>query len=228
METNISQRLLDVADFIPQGAKLLDVGSDHGYLPIYLLQAGLISSAIAGEVVQGPYQSALANVAEAGLDKQIQVRLADGLEALEPSDEVTTLAICGMGGRLIADILAAGEDKLSGLERLVLQPNNREDDVRAWLSDHGFRIKAEKVMSEKGKFYEIIVAQPGQEILNDFQQRFGPRHLEVKSPGFMAKWQRELGKLEGALRKIPQDNQGDRQSLEQRIQAIKEAIKDEG
>ena len=133
-----------------------------------------------------------------------------------------------MGGRLIADILAAGEDKLSGLERLVLQPNNREDDVRAWLSDHGFRIKAEKIMSEKGKFYEIIVAQPGQEILNDFQQRFGPRHLEVKSPGFMAKWQRKLGKLEGALSKIPQDNQGDRQALEQRIQAIKEAIKDEG
>lgn len=228
METNISQRLLDVADFIPQGAKLLDVGSDHAYLPIHLLQEGLISQAIASEVVQGPYRSALENVAAAGLNQKIQVRLADGLEALEPNDGVTTIAICGMGGRLIADILTAGQEKLSGLERLVLQPNNREDDVRAWLSDHGFKIIAEKVMSEKGKFYEIIVAQPGQQVLNDFEKRFGPRHLEEKSAGFLTKWQRELEKLQVALSKIPEANQADSQALEERIQAIKEAIQDEG
>lgn len=225
METNISQRLLDVADFIPGGAKLLDVGSDHAYLPIYLLQEGLINSAVASEVAQGPCRSALANVAAAGLNQQIEVRLADGLDAFDPADGVTTIAICGMGGRLIADILTAGQEKLTDLDRLVLQPNNREDDVRAWLSDHDFHIIAEKVMAEKEKFYEIIVAQPGQEGLSPFEQRFGPRHLEERSAGFLAKWRRELGKLELALNRIPEANQGDRQAIKQRIEAIKEAIK---
>ncbi len=225
METNISQRLLDVADFIPGGAKLLDVGSDHAYLPIYLLQEGLINSAIAGEVAQGPCRSALANVAAAGLNQQIEVRLADGLDAFDSADGVTTIAICGMGGRLIADILTAGQEKLTDLDRLVLQPNNREDDVRAWLSDHDFQIIAEKIMTEKRKFYEIIVAQPGREGLSPFEQRFGPRHLEEKSAGFLAKWRRELEKLELALTKIPEVNQGDRLAIKQRIEAIKEAIK---
>ena len=99
---------------------------------------GKIEAAIAGEVVEGPYQSALQNVADNGLEDKIEVRLADGLAAFEPADSISCITIAGMGGRLIADILAAGLEKLAGVSRLVLQPNNREDELRAWLVDHDF------------------------------------------------------------------------------------------
>ena len=138
--TKLSNRLDLVASFVPAGARLLDVGSDHAYLPIALLQEGKIEVAIAGEVVEGPYQSALQNVADNGLEDKIEVRLANGLAAFEPADGISCITIAGMGGRLIADILAAGLEKLAGVSRLVLQPNNREDELRAWLVEHGFRV----------------------------------------------------------------------------------------
>ena len=90
----ISQRLERVAAFVPNGAKLLDVGSDHAYLPIYLIQQGRIEKALAGEVVEGPFQSAQKNVAEHGLTEQIKVRLANGLAALEAEDQIDTIVMC--------------------------------------------------------------------------------------------------------------------------------------
>ena len=151
--TKLSNRLDLVASFVPAGARLLDVGSDHAYLPIALVQEGKIEAAIAGEVVEGPYQSALQNVADNGLEDKIEVRLANGLAAFEPTDSISCITIAGMGGRLIADILAAGLEKLAGVSRLVLQPNNREDELRAWLVDHDFRIVDEAILEENEKFY---------------------------------------------------------------------------
>ncbi len=93
--------------------------------------------------------------------------MANGLAAFEPADDVTTITICGMGGRLIADILDAGKDKLKGVDRLILQPNNREDDLRIWLMENGFEIIAESIMTENGKYYEIMVAEAGRMSLSD-------------------------------------------------------------
>lgn len=149
--------------------------------PIYLLEKGLITSAIAGEVVKGPYESALANVSASGFQDKIDVRLANGLAAFEPADEVTTITICGMGGRLIADILDAGKDKLTGVDRLILQPNNREDDLRIWLMENGFEIIAESIMTENGKYYEIMVAEAGHMSLSDKEVRFGPHLMKDQS-----------------------------------------------
>lgn len=148
----ISKRLELVASFVSQGAILLDVGSDHAYLPIELVERGQIKSAIAGEVVEGPYQSAVKNVEAHGLKEKIQVRLANGLAAFEETDQVSVITIAGMGGRLIARILEEGLGKLANVERLILQPNNREDDLRIWLQDHGFQIVAERILEEAGKF----------------------------------------------------------------------------
>ena len=93
-----------MAGFVSPGVTLLDVGSDHAYLPIALMKSGRIAAAIAGEVVEGPYQSACQNVQKEGLSQQIQVRLASGLKALSPEDSVDEVVIAGMGGRLIASI----------------------------------------------------------------------------------------------------------------------------
>lgn len=227
METNLSIRLSKVAEFVPQGAKLLDVGSDHAYLPIALVEAGKISSAIAGEVVKGPYESALANVAESQLKQHIDVRLANGLAAFTQDDKVTAITICGMGGRLIAEILDAGKDKLTQVERLILQPNNREDDLRRWLSSNGFIIVAETILKENDKIYEIIVAEQGQEELTARESRFGKFLPGEKSVVFVEKWEREINKLSFALNQVPEDNHADRSIILQKIDSIKEVLGNE-
>lgn len=220
----ISKRLELVASFVPQGAVLLDVGSDHAYLPIELVERGQIKSAIAGEVVEGPYQSAVKNVEAHGLKEKIQVRLANGLAAFEEEDQVSVITIAGMGGRLIATILEEGLDKLASVERLILQPNNREDDLRIWLQDHGFQIVAESILEEAGKFYEILVVEVGQMKLSTSDIRFGPFLSKEFSPVFVQKWQKEASKLEFALSQIPEKNLAERQVLAHKIQAIKEVL----
>ena len=220
----ISKRLELVASFVPQGAVILDVGSDHAYLPIELVERGQIETAIAGEVVEGPFQSAVKNVEAHGLKEKIQVRLANGLAAFEEADQVSVITIAGMGGRLIATILEEGLDKLSNIQRLILQPNNREDDLRIWLQDNGFQIVAESILEEAGKFYEILVVEAGQMKLSASDVRFGPFLSKEVSPVFVQKWQREAAKLEVALSQIPEKNLAERQILADKIQAIKEVL----
>ena len=220
----ISKRLELVASFVPQGAVLLDVGSDHAYLPIDLVEKGKIERAIAGEVVEGPYQSAVKNVEAHGLKEKIQVRLANGLAAFEEADQVSVITIAGMGGRLIATILQEGLGKLANVERLILQPNNREDDLRIWLQENGFQIVAERILEEAGKFYEILVVEAGQMKLSASDVRFGPFLSKEVSPVFVQKWQKEAAKLEFALGQIPEKNLEERQVLVDKIQAIKEVL----
>lgn len=220
----ISKRLELVASFVPQGSILLDVGSDHAYLPIELVERGQIEAAIAGEVVVGPYQSAVKNVEAHGLGEKIQVRLANGLAAFEEADQVSVITIAGMGGRLIATILEEGLDKLASVERLILQPNNREDDLRIWLQDNDFQIVAESILEEAGKFYEILVVEAGQMKLSASDLRFGPFLSKEVSPVFVQKWQKEANKLEFALGQIPEKNLEERQVLVDKIQAIKEVL----
>lgn len=220
----ISKRLELVASFVPQGSILLDVGSDHAYLPIDLVERGKIESAITGEVVEGPYQSAVKNVESHGLKEKIQVRLANGLAAFEEADQVSVITIAGMGGRLIARILEEGLDKLANVERLILQPNNREDDLRIWLQENGFQIVAESILEEAGKFYEILVVEAGQMKLSASDVRFGPFLSKELNPVFVQKWQKEAVKLEFALGQIPDKNLEERQVLAHKIQDIKEVL----
>ncbi|NQJ70854.1 tRNA (adenine-N(1))-methyltransferase [Streptococcus suis] len=224
METRLSKRLATVADYVPQGARLVDVGSDHAYLPLFLVEQGRIEFAVAGEVVQGPYQSALQNVEQAGQSDKISVRLANGLAAVEQADRISTVTIAGMGGRLIADILDAGKDKLVSVERLILQPNNREDDVRRWLVAHDFQIIAEEILEENDKIYEILVAEKGKSDLTADQLRFGPYLLEEQSATFQKKWLKELDKLTYALEQVPLERQADRSAISQKIQQIQEVL----
>ena len=221
---NISKRLRKVAGFVPRDAKILDVGSDHAYLPIYLIQQGKISSAIAGEVVEGPYQSAVTNVADNQMSDKISVRLANGLAAFEVEDQIDVIVIAGMGGGLIADILDNGSAKLASVKRLILQPNNREDELRRWLCGHDFQITEEAIVEENGKFYEIMIAEQGYQVLNAEQEGFAHYLMREQSAVFLDKWQREVDKLEKALAKIPEKNLTERSAMSQRIKQIKEVL----
>ncbi|WP_241209327.1 tRNA (adenine(22)-N(1))-methyltransferase TrmK, partial [Streptococcus sp. DD11] len=164
------------------------------------------------------------NVAEHGLSQQIEVRLADGLAAFEAEDQIDTIVIAGMGGRLIADILDNGRAKLGPVSRLILQPNNREDELRSWLSEQGFMLVAEELLEEAGKFYEILVAEAGRQLLTEQEKRFGPCLLREASAVFQAKWQKELSKLEKALAQIPEEKEQERSAISQKIKQIKEVL----
>ncbi|TCD46527.1 tRNA (adenine-N(1))-methyltransferase [Streptococcus sp. X16XC17] len=223
-KTKLSQRLEVVANFVPKGARLVDVGSDHAYLPLFLVEKNWLDFAIAGEVVQAPYQSAKANVAAADQSDKIQVRLANGLAAVEVEDRITVVTIAGMGGRLIAEILATGKDKLLGVERLILQPNNREDDVRIWLQENGYQLVAENILEENDKLYEILVAESGPMSLSLTDLRFGPFLRQEASPVFRKKWLKEADKLSYALSQVPEHHEKERAAISQKIQDIKEVL----
>ncbi len=158
---HLSKRLHRAGEFVPEGSKLADIGSDHAYLPAYLVMNKKIISAIAGEVVEGPYQSAKNLVAELNLSSVIDVRKGDGLAVVDPKDDVTAVSICGMGGALIRDILDRGVkgNHLTGKETLILQPNIGEPTLRTWLVNHSYHIIQEDIIRENEKTYEIIVAE---------------------------------------------------------------------
>jgi tRNA (adenine22-N1)-methyltransferase len=212
-EQTLSMRLERVAAQVPAGARLADIGSDHGYLPVALLRRGAIAAAVAGEVALTPFHAANRTVRENGLEPQISVRLANGLAAIEPGDGITAVSICGMGGETIRDILDSGKDFLSGEERLILQPNGGEQPLRLWLMDNGYRILCEEVLRENRFDYEIIVAErAGPVIYTAEELYFGPLQMQARSPAFLSKWQRKLrqkhktlSQFAGAQRAVPEE-----------------------
>nr|WP_016704547.1 tRNA (adenine(22)-N(1))-methyltransferase TrmK [Pseudomonas chlororaphis] len=192
-QQTLSMRLERVAAHVPAGARLADIGSDHGYLPVALLRRGLIAAAVAGEVALTPFHAAQRSVRENALDSGISVRLANGLAAIEPEDGITAISICGMGGETIRDILDSGKARLNSEERLILQPNGGEQPLRQWLMEHGYRILCEEVLRENRFFYEIIVAERAGPVSYTAEELyFGPLQLQARSPAFLAKWQRML------------------------------------
>ena len=192
-EHTLSRRLERVAAHVPAGARLADIGSDHGYLPVALMRRGVIAAAVAGEVALTPLRAAERTVRENGLEQQIIVRLASGLAAIEPGDRVDAITICGMGGETIRDILEAGKARLKGHERLILQPNGGEQPLRRWLMENGYRISGEELLRENLFFYEIIVAERDAAVSYSAQELyFGPLQMQTRSPVFIQKWQRML------------------------------------
>ena len=193
-------RLERVAAHMPAGAHLADIGSDHAYLPVALLRRGVIAAAVAGEVALTPLRAAERTVGENGLEQRISVRLANGLAAIEPEDGITAISLCGMGGETIRDILDNGKARLSGHERLILQPNGGEQPLRQWLMENDYCILCEEVLRENRFYYEIIVAERAGPVTYTAEELyFGPLQMQARTPTFLAKWQRLLRQKQKTL-----------------------------
>ncbi|CUW05588.1 Putative tRNA-m1A22 methylase [Leuconostoc gelidum subsp. gasicomitatum] len=194
---HLSPRLKAVADFVPLNARLADIGSDHAYLPVNLLLNDKISHAIVGEVAKGPLDNAHHELKKRHLLAHADVRLANGLAAINETDNVDTVTIAGMGGILISNILNAGKKQKKTFKTLVLQPNTDEQIVRRWLAAQDYQIIAETIVQEESHFYEIIAAVVGeqQQQLSDLDLIFGPYLRVEKTATFVAKWQKESDRI---------------------------------
>jgi len=240
----LSKRLQMIADRVPAGSRLADIGSDHALLPTYLAQQGVITFGVAGEVNPGPFDAATRQVMECGLQARINVRLGDGLAVIQPG-EVDVITIAGMGGSLIASILDAGKSKLQGVAKLILQPNVGEDQVRRWLNEQGWLLESEAILEEDGKIYEILTASPnGGAALESLYQdkvlpdgkvvnkarllQMGPYLIEQAPEVWFRKWDSELAKLamiEGQLALSEAEaSKAKAQQIGQEIQEIKEVL----
>lgn len=225
----LSKRLETVASYVPTGAILADIGSDHAYLPCYLAHKGIIQHAIAGEVVKGPYESAERQVRTEGLTDKIEVRLADGLAAVKEEDLVNTVTIAGMGGPLIVSILEKNPESLKHVTRLILQPNIHAKVIREWAMRNGWAIHEETILEEDRKIYEVLVLQRGEMKLSEVETLLGKQLLATKSETFVAKWEREIENWERILKSIEHVEQTEeikakKAELEHLIQMVKEAI----
>lgn len=229
----LSARLLAVSEFIikygPKPIRLADIGTDHAYLPCYLMQKNLIDFAIAGDVVEGPLQSAEQEVFSQGLQDKISVRLGDGLEVIKIEDRINTVSICGMGGALIKNILQQGVSQLTEQHILVLQPNIGESTLRQWIVENTYQILDETIIIEGRHDYEIIVAIKSNMdySLSEKEILFGPVNIKQPSEAFFLKWSRELKHRQRILEQICQAKQINStkvNQLEKEIQAIQEVI----
>ena len=231
-EKHISARLACVASLVSAGARVADIGSDHAYLPAALVLDGKIDFAIAGEVVKGPYENAVHEIKDHQLEGQVIPRLADGLAAIEPADKVDTITIAGMGGSLIASILEKDKNKLTGIKRLVLQPNVGESQLREWLMNNHYQIMNEKIIEEDNHIYEIIVAEPSVVPFrySKYELDFGPFLLENKGPVFRKKWQEYLQReahVIDQMQKAQQPPVKKINEINQFLSQVKEAIADD-
>lgn len=157
----LSKRLQAVANLVTPGKRLADIGTDHGYVPIWLYEQGRIPSALAMDLREGPLQRAKEHIRMHGLDEKIKTRLSDGLEKLLPG-EADSIVIAGMGGMLVVKILTQGQAVLDSVQELILQPQSDLDAVREYLHRTGFVIVQEEMVFEEGKYYPMMKAVHGE------------------------------------------------------------------
>ena len=183
MRIKLSNRLQAVARQIPAGSRVADVGTDHGYLPVYLVVNDIAPKVIASDRGKRPLDSARQLISLLSLENQIDVRLGDGLSVLQP-DEAEVICLAGMGGVAIKEIISAGLPLAQAAKRLVLQPQRNVPAVRRFLVANGFKIVAEDLAEDDGFYYEIIAVEPGLMELTEQEADFGPLLLRDGHPLF--------------------------------------------
>ena len=178
----LTPRLQAIADKVNKGNRVADIGTDHGYIPIYLIEKALSSKVIAADINEGPLDNARRQIQSKGLSHKITTRLGSGLRVLEPS-EVDTVIIAGMGGLLIRDILMDSPQITKTVKQFILQPMVAQAELREWLVNNGFKIVDEVLVKEGQKYYEIILAENGRQTVEEaIYFHIGQKLFENKDP----------------------------------------------
>ena len=219
----LSERLRTVAGMVTKGNRVCDVGCDHGFVPIYLVQQGISPRVLAMDLREGPLRAAREHVAAYGLEGQIESRLSDGLHNYNIG-EADTLICAGMGGGLMQRILETEREKTDSFQELILQPQSETWRFRRFLREGGFGILDEEILKEDGKFYQVIRASRqgltgaqdggGMKGMSSFpdvraditdkelcklEDRYGPILLRKRTPVFLSFLEREAAVYEEIL-----------------------------
>lgn len=217
----LSKRLAMIASLVTEGASVADIGTDHGYIPIYLVKNNIASKAIAMDINGGPLLRAKENIIKYNLENKIETRLSDGLEQLEPG-ETDTIIIAGMGGDLMMAILDRKKEVVKEATTLILQPQSKWPLFRRYLHHEGFKIQKEEMVFEDGKFYFIMHVMKGEEKLySEVEEHFGRRLLESKNPILLNYLKRESQIKENILASLG-EQKGDK--IQNRIEEVKKEI----
>lgn len=179
---DISKRLKAAIKLVDIGANVADIGTDHGYVPIYLKKNNIAKTVIAMDVGEGPLSHAKENVKKFGLENEITLRLSDGLENLRIG-EVDTVIIGGMGGSLVLKILTDNKEITDSVNTFILQPQSEIERVRRFLGDYNFLITEEDMVCEDGKYYPVIkvVQNTKATVYNEEEYIYGPCLLRDKN-----------------------------------------------
>ena len=231
----LSKRLQAVADLVTAHYKLADIGTDHAYIPIYLTQQKKITEAVALDVNEGPLQRAEEHIRENGLEAEIETRLSNGFQALQPG-EVQSAVIAGMGGGLVIRILTEGAEVVRKLEECILQPQAEIEKVRAFLLEKGYKFLEEDMVCEDGKYYPMMkLRQPVAETAGEdtkvkcwdtVQLKYGKLLLEKQHPVLREYLEREIRIYQSILEGLKaKDSDRIRQRKEELEQELVEAEK---
>ncbi|MBO5139642.1 MAG: SAM-dependent methyltransferase [Peptococcaceae bacterium] len=226
----LSQRLQAIADLVPTGAKVADIGTDHGFLPCYLAQSGKAELVIACDVNAQPLALAQKNITDYNVGDKVSTRLGNGLAVLKPG-EVDTVTIAGMGGALMIDILDASPMVVDRLKRIVLQPNVGAEAVRIWAEKNRWQIVAEDLIRENDIFSVIIVLEQGRSdrFMSAVELYLGPKLLAEHHPMLglyiSEEWEKTQHILEQLAKSDSEESRKKEKQLRQKWEDINGVIK---
>ncbi|CEO07400.1 tRNA (adenine(22)-N(1))-methyltransferase [Paraclostridium sordellii] len=178
----LTDRLLKIASLVGENKKIADIGTDHGYIPVYLLNNNKINYAILADVNKGPLENARKEVKHNKLENKVDLRLGSGLEVLK-INEVDEIIIAGMGGILISELLNVKKDVSQSVEKLILQPMQAQSELRKYLYNNGYEIINEVLVKEDFRIYEIIEAKytgKNTVVTDDIYYEVGKKLIENK------------------------------------------------
>lgn len=228
----LSKRLQIIANHVDKCDSIADIGTDHGYIPIYLVKKGICARAIASDINKGPMEKAKINISFEGLSEKIKVYLGAGLVPLKVS-EVSGIIIAGMGGNLIRDILLADMPKVKKYEFMILQPAQNPEILREFLYNNNYEIIDEDLIKEDGKYYELFKVKysRGNKFnkgeLKEINYEISPLLLSKKHPlinEYISSKIEKYEKIEGFIKEDTDLAKKRKEDLVLKIKTLKEMI----
>lgn len=220
---NLSNRLKEIASFIPDNVKMVDIGCDHALLDIYLYKNRKNIKIIASDINENALEQAKKNIKKYKLDKFIETRLSNGLDNIN-SNEIDTIVISGMGSHTIVGILRMNQKKLINVDNIIIQSNNHIDFLRERIIELNYYIDSEKLVKDNNIIYTIISFKKGKKIYNKKETYFGPYLLNENSNLFKEKNKQDLEKLEYLYKIIPKSHILHRIKIRNKINMYKKLV----